>query len=384
MAVIAVVLIAVAAAGFASDPRRRRLLGIHAIHYTSAVAGAGRVDAPALLLDAGNTHLQRRVGQPRRPFLFRLPVHFSGQCPMVVVAIAGQRTPFLCVADTGSRFLNVSADTCGACDTSSGVYVGTARQFDAAPTERIEYGTQHDTVKKVTGSVQLHAGGPLLGTDIHVTVERVLAVSNYNVLGLFRGQNSFLSAAMPPDAALYIRFYGPGGDFGRGFVAGIEPYILPSLRSHAIVDTPFVSTSVGCYIVALTGVRLDGRPVEASVPKFLLLDTGSNMTSFPAPLFRELLPGLLGKRTLTLEIDFQPVHIAASLYHSDDAANAGLMVDDDLSVLGDSPLYAILGAHAMQGMNLVFTAQNDLLVTSAVPTSGDPAIADDGALAETD
>ena len=56
------------------------------------------------------------------------------------------------------------------------------------------------------------------------------------------------------------------------------------------------------------------------------------------------------------------------------------MIDDDLRILNDSPLYAIWGAHAMRGHNLVFTGDDELLLTPAVPHADTGLVADDAAL----
>ena len=415
--------------------------------------------------------------------LFRVPISFTNGVPMMSVGIEGQSSRFVCVADTGSHHLNVNADTCKSCDGTYGSFV-TTPELHAQPTVWLRYGTQHDAAKIARNAgVRLHAGGPPAYADVHVTVDRVMAASNYNVIGLLRRtspasysyshlsyspysasssssssssspsphaeavaseasqaseasvhqefQQEFLAQILPRTSALYIRLY--GGNIkrlrNRGFVAGVRDSAVDLLRRNATVRTTLLPSlaTVHSYIVALTAVRVGGRAVEGA-PKFLLIDTGSNMTSFSRDAFVNMLPALQRGATLTLEIDRQPVDIPASTYmhheeeeqeeeqeeeeqeeeqeeeyYSDEdvhnknsatARNGGLqlfhagshaprtrlMIDDDLRILDDSPMYAIWGAHAMRGLSLVFTGDNELLLTPAVPHPDTGLVADDAVL----
>jgi hypothetical protein len=469
--------------------------------------------------------------KPSGALHFRMPLRFKDGVPMVSLRIKGQPSKFVGVADTGSHHLNVNADTCKSCDRTYGSFVTTAA-LHAQPTVWLRYGTQHDAAKIVRNAgVQLHVGGPAMPADVHVTVDRVMAASNFNVVGLLRRgpksrtafglssfsagfvsnqepdliarntetnaaetSSEFLSQILPPTSALYIRMYGASKHQrlqGRGFVAGVREHAVHALRRNATVRTSLLPSlaAVGSYIVALTAVRIGGRPLDGA-PKFLLIDTGSNMTSFSRDVFRDMLPALLRGATLTLEIDRQSVDIPASAYmHTPEdrprrkkmrfaqthgphfqyegpqyegpqyegqqscykgdqscykglrsqyerpiykrhryaknaqgaqgegkeeeeregegeegqegkgsqtteptytrnvfrsapdpnAANR-LMIDDDLRILNDSPLYAIWGAHAMRGHNLVFTGDDELLLTPAVPHPDTGLVADDAAL----
>lgn len=420
------------------------------------------------------TSIASRVSQPLHgsAFHFRMPLRFKDGVPMVSVRIDGQPHEFYGVADTGSHHLNVSADTCTACDGTYGSFVTTPQllaELFVEPTVWLRYGTQHDASKVIRGAgVQLHVGGPSVAADVHVTVERSLAASNFNVIGLLRGgtgtgidlvgsnatsgRTEFLSQILPASSALYIRFYGESATSarhgkarstrrlgsgvdngvengvengvvgGRGFVAGIHQQAVPAVRRNATVVAPLLPLlkDVGSYVVSLTALRIGGRQIDGA-PKFMLLDTGSNKTSFPRDVFREMLPGLLRGATLTLEIAHQPVHIERSTYvwvagqtrrHGGDhdsgeeweqgedweqggggggelgesardrneAPDLQLMIDDDLRILDDSPQYAIWGAHTMRGHNLVFTGDGELLLTPAVPHPDTGLVPDDDVL----
>ena len=382
----------------------------------------------------------------RSSYLFRVPVHFKDGVPMVSVRIDGQPAEFVGVADTGSHYLNLAADTCKSCDGKFGSFVTTPqlqRQLHAQPTVWLRYGTQHDAAKVIKGAgVQLDAGGKSLRADVHVTMDRVMAASNFNVVGLLRrvGRRShemeraeqgadadegahpeFLSQILPPTSALYIRFYGNQVAHltNRGFVAGVPRDVVQNLRRNATVSTRLLPSlaTVGSYVVHLTAVRVGGRAVEGA-PKFLLIDTGSNMTSFPRQAFADMLPALLRGAALTLEIDHQPVDISAATYtyvgaeqgaekgaergaekgaekgaeqgteqgfgvfrpHGPDPVERRLMIDDDLRILDDAPTYAIWGAHAMRGHNLVFTGDDHLLLTPAAPDPTSGLVPDDALL----
>jgi hypothetical protein len=318
-------------------------------HATAPARATGNRRAAAIKL--------ARVGKPGPPFYFRLPIRFHDGVPMVAIALSDQPRPFVCVVDTGSLHLNVSADICNVCDTTRGVFLSTP-VLEAAPESWLRYGTQHDVVKKVPGFVQLHTDTAPQPLDVHVTVERSMAESNYNVLGLLRGPGSFMDSVLPPGAGLYIRFLQD-----RGFLAAVEPHIARRLYGHAAVRAPLLQTDTNFYVVELSGVRVGGhRPVH--LPKYLLLDTGSNMTSFPAAVYRQMLPHLNRGEPLTLEVAGQPLTIAADTYRWQGTRE--LMIDDDLSILADSPEYVILGAHLMQHLNLLFL-RNELVVTLAVP-----------------
>ena len=473
----------------------QRTLGDEAQHALGVEAQHALGDEAQHALGGRNAQvlsLRRRLHQlppPRKdcPLHFRIPVRFKDGVPMVSVRIEGQPGKFVGVADTGSHHLNVNADTCKSCDGTYGSFVTTPEMF-AQPTVWLRYGTQHDAAKVVRNAgVQLHAGGPAIPADVHVTVDRVMAASNFNVVGLLRRAASsapaisyasssydssssyasssssssssssgsggraealpalpeFLAQILPPTSALYIRLYGGQhqGFRDRGFVAGVCEQAVGALRRNATVRTSLLPSlaTVGSYIVALTGVRVGGREIGGA-PRFLLIDTGSNMTSFSREVFADMMPALLRGATLTLEIDRQPVDIAASTYtymeeqeqeqENDDQQNhagqrnrehAGprnrdnakygepreprgpresakaalgvfraapeplrkrLMIDDDLRILDDSPLYAIWGAHAMRGHNLVFTGDNELLLTPAVPHPDTGLVEDDAVLSQ--
>jgi hypothetical protein len=299
------------------------------------------------------------VPAPRSPFRFRLPMEFHDSVPMVSVWLEGQSRPFLCVADTGSLQLNVSADVCEVCDGTRGVFESTDA-LRAASEEWLRYGTQHDVVKKIDSAVRLHTDAAFVPIPLCVTVKRAVAESNYNVAGLLQhGDDCLLSRILPADHSLYIRILE-----GRGFFGGLETAAAQQLAAaNALVVAPLLPSETRFYMVRLTGIRMGGRRIR-SAAKYLIIDTGSNMTSFPKAVYDQMLPGLWQREPLTLEIAGQPLTINAPQYCW--MGGPDLMVDDDLAILHDDPEYVIWGAHLMQLLNLVFV-NGELVVTSAAP-----------------
>lgn len=272
---------------------------------------------------------------------------------MVKLEIVGQPDLFVCVVDTGSLHLNVSAGSCGACDGSKGSFRPDG-QLERAGEEWIRYGTQHDVVKKVVEKVRFHPDGPTLEAKFYVTVERAFAESNYNVMGLLRGESCFIDQIVPASHALHIRFREK-----RGFIGAIDKRVVPHIIQRAVVDAPLLQTVTGFYVVRLTGIRVGGVAVP-NVPKYMLLDTGSNFSSFPSPVLARMLPGLQRNETLEIEIAGQPLTIGPKHYKWPNSVD--IMIDDDLTVLNNSSEYALLGAFLMQ--NLSFTFLSTSLVIS--------------------
>ena len=249
--------------------------------------------------------------------------------------------------------LNVSAGSCGACDGSKGSFRPDG-QLERAGEEWIRYGTQHDVVKKVVEKVRFHPDGPTLEAKFYVTVERAFAESNYNVMGLLRGESCFIDQIVPASHALHIRFREK-----RGFIGAIDKRVVPHIIQRAVVDAPLLQTVTGFYVVRLTGIRVGGVAVP-NVPKYMLLDTGSNFSSFPSPVLARMLPGLQRNETLEIEIAGQPLTIGPKHYKWPNSVD--IMIDDDLTVLNNSSEYALLGAFLMQ--NLSFTFLSTSLVIS--------------------
>lgn len=294
-----------------------------------------------------------RTGQPHQPFLFRLPFQLFDGVPMIKLEIVGQPQLFVCVVDTGSLHLNVSAGSCNSCDGSKGSFSPNVK-LNRAADEWIRYGTQHDVVKKVNHQIRFHPDGPVIPAEFYVTVERAFAESNYNVMGLLKGPECFLNHVVPDSHALHIRFRG-----NNGFVGAVDKAVVPHLVPRAVVEAPLLRTVTGFYVVRLTGIKVGNRKID-KVPSYILLDTGSNYSSFPSAVLDQMWRGLQNGEPLVLEIDGQPLTIASKHYTW--SGTNDIMIDDDLSVLNDSVDYALLGAFSMQELAFTFLPTS-LLIT---------------------
>lgn len=292
------------------------------------------------------------TAEPPSPYRFQVPFVMQDGVPLLAVRVLSQATPFVCVADTGSMHLNISASTCRRCDKGYGFYEPTV-QMASAPSSTLVYGTQHDQVKEVPETMQLHRDGRVFETAVHVTVRRDKAYSNYNVFGMLDGRGSkegIADAILGPDHSLLVRF----NSHGNGRLIGLNKAASRKFVSQAPVAARLVKSSMGFYMVRVTGVYCDDVPVPTTV-KLAIVDTGSNMTSFPRATFRALAPRLARGGRLTLEFDGKPMHVSSSEVFW--KGGRDMMLDDDLTVLGRNARdYMILGSHCMQSHQLLFTS----------------------------
>ena len=287
--------------------------------------------------------------QPPAPYHFKIPFVMQSGIPLIAVRVMSQRDIFVCVADTGSMHLNISSSVCRRCDGKYGSYAPT-EELLAAPTEELRYGTQHDVVSKVNDLIQLHLGTAAFPIPVHVAVRRDKALSNYNVFGLLdaRDDNEGLASAILGDQnELIVRFGTP-----TGIVAGVNLAAARRFQSRASAVARLIKSSLGFYIVRLTGLWAGDVKVPTTA-QLVIVDTGSNMTSFPRTTYSVLAPLLQHGQPLTLELDGQAVRIQSRHLFWENSRM--LMLDDDLSVLGrNASDYMILGSYCMQGHQLLF------------------------------
>lgn len=286
-----------------------------------------------------------------RPYRFNVPFVMQDGVPLLAVRVLSQATPFVCVADTGSMHLNISSSSCRRCDKGYGFYERTP-QLDRAPSSTLVYGTQQDVVKEVPETIQLHEDGRVFPTSAHVTVRRDKAYSNYNVFGMLDGRatrEGIAAAILGANHDLLVRF----NAHGIGRLIGLNSVGSQKFTSRAPVSARLIQTSMGFYMVRVTAIYCDGEPVPTSV-KLAIIDTGSNMTSFPRATFRSLAPRLAKGARLSLEFDGKAMHVDSSEVFW--KGGRDMMLDDDLTVLGrNAKDYMILGSHCMQAHQLLFT-----------------------------
>ena len=290
----------------------------------------------------------RSSKQPQSPYLFLIPFVMQDGIPLVSVRIMSQKSMFVCVADTGSMHLNVGASTCAKCTQQYGSFVPT-EALQNAPEEPLHYGTQHDVVKQVADSIQLHTNGRTYSTPVHVAVRREMAVSNYNVFGMLRDDTEGISyAILKQNSSLLVRFAEPAGRIG-----GIDAVSATKFEQRSSVVARLIkSSAMGFYMVRLTGLWAGDDKIETTT-QLVIVDTGSNMTSFPKSTMRQLRPKLKHMQALTLELDGQAMRIQPK--HLFWRNTSHLMLDDDLTVLGrNAQDYMILGCYCMQGHQLLF------------------------------
>jgi hypothetical protein len=320
-----------------------------------------QVPAPSSLVypAAYKSHLALKP-QPPTPYQFKIPFVMQSGIPLIAVRVMSQRDIFVCVADTGSMHLNISSSVCRRCDGKYGSYAPT-EELLKAPTEELRYGTQHDVVSKVNDLIQLHLGPTAFPTPVHVAVRRDKALSNYNVFGLLdaRDDNEGLASAILGDSnELIVRFGTP-----TGVVAGVNLAAARLFQSRASAVARLVKSSMGFYIVRLTGLWAGDVKVPTTT-QLVIVDTGSNMTSFPRTTYSVLEPLLQHGQPLTLELDGQAVRIQSRHLFWENTRM--LMLDDDLSVLGrNASDYMILGSYCMQGHQLLFGRDKLCIAPSA-------------------
>lgn len=294
----------------------------------------------------------------RRKYDFIYKTTMRDGLPFMKVRLANH-PPIVAVADTGSTYLNVAHHGCRQCARHDGVYHG-----DINPDHKygVEYGSQKDVVSPVVHELVLCPNDRKVKVPLFTTVKRTNFQSNLNIFGLLRRPNGVLAHAMNPNSSLLVTFR----DNDTGFVAGISNQEIDKI-SIPLHVTPLVKTSRLPYFVVEVVDMTMGDYSFRRQPKYLVIDTGSNMTSFAPRLFDELMDQMDessqplqfqlksgGSLPLKCPTTSGPpiLSIAQSrLYWKN---SASLMIDDDLGILASQSQVAILGAYALQNKTFIF------------------------------
>jgi hypothetical protein len=306
------------------------------------------------------------TAHPGAPFQFLMPFVLHEGVPLVTIQLDSQSEPFVCVADTGSLHLNVSADTCRKCNKSDGIYEAT-QELRLAVSTTLTYGTQKDAVKQVRDHVQFHHDSDFIPVPVHVTVRRDVTLSNYNVMGLLqtigggwpgRRGDGLLSHILADNHYLYLQYLR-----GTGFVGSVDEDFAGDMQRDAVVRARQVPSSLGFYMVRITGMYMGTTPIPTKA-LYLIIDSGSNMMSMDTHTLQRCMPGMRLSKPMTIELDGQPFVIQPRNYRWMNGPE--MMVDDDLTVLNNSPKYIIIGSYCMQEYDYLFTP-HELVISHNIP-----------------
>ena len=335
--------------------------------------------APPRTLRAPYEALNLRPPPADAAYQFLIPFVMQGGVPLLAVRVLNQATVFVCVADTGSMELNLSASSCARCDLGYGMYEHAAA-LDSAPSQLLVYGTQSDFVKEVQDRIQLHEGGESYAMPICVTVERSKSQSNFNVFGLQdarprrsqateKGQGDggggILSYMMRPSHRLLVRF--DAADRTDGVIASVGEAASRRFEQKAVLRVPLTWSEMGFFMTRLEGIRVGDTNIKTSA-RLVIWDTGSNLTSLPKPTLERCMRGLNARRPITFVLDGRNEFTVDAVNYVWKGSQ-DIMLDDDLEVLGAQGAgYIIMGAHCMQEHQFLFTSDH----LSIAPSSFGP------------
>jgi hypothetical protein len=372
-----------------------------------------------LLAAAGARQARRRPLQlllrpaaPAAPVssLVLLPLsHYAG---VFEVDLLVGRSAVKAVFDTGSENLIVAGAECvrsSQCSAAGGHYDEPPERATGKKTT-VQYGTQTDHVRWYSDDVTLRVVRPhtlqrvaaqegcrMEGLDDKPDEEVVVpamavgvvrqrsGVSNLNVLGFCQaadggGLRTLLGAA--PVFALLVHQR-------RGWLAlGGPPPLAqcPRVRRIPLVRPP--AGMLGYYVVSVAAVavwRGQGRRREERrcrhLPRWVIIDTGSNMLSVSAPLLRELRKHGLGATSLRTHLELTlgagAETVKMDYAYRDYAMGGELLVRDNLPFDRDDVM--LLGTLFMRGRYMEFDLRRrtlgvaQLQGTTPCPEGGCPA-----------
>ena len=376
----------------------------------AAAAGARR--RPVQLL------VQRAPAAEAPPVssLVLLPLsHYAGVFE-VDLAVGGSAVK--AVFDTGSENLIVAGSECvrsNQCSAGGGHYEESPERA-TGKTTTVQYGTQTDQVRWYRDDVSLSVVRPrtlqrvaaqeecrmeglddkpddkvaVPGMAVGVVRQRS-GVSNLNVLG-------FCQTGSSSEGGCLRTLLGPAGVFAlvvhqkRGWLAlGGPPPLAhcPRVRRLPLVRAP--GGMLGYYVVAVAQVEVwrkgkgKGKGGERRrrrcrhLPRYAIIDTGSNMLSVSAPLLRELRENGLGTPQAHLSLTLGSGGDTAELDYGyrDYAMGGELLVRDNLPFDRDDVI--LLGTLFMRGRYVEFDLQRrtlglaQLQGTTPCPEGGCPA-----------
>jgi hypothetical protein len=316
-----------------------------------------------LAVDAGgSTTTPVQMAQHPLAVEFKMRRH---ALPIAKVHVNGDG-PLRCVLDTASTKLNVASRECRQCDARMGVIDMDGDEeapagYSPQSVRHIRYGSQHDKVEQIVGSVRI-GDTTVPNMQVFVTTERKnvdrAASFNFNVMGLMGADRggTVHHHLVPRGEALVMKYWHQKGMMMSLPEAEIEkfPIRVQWLRPPTV---PFRYYTVPISHVAVPGTSRRPRTlVSAPSLRYAVVDTGSNMTSVPRHVFRRLLPHL--KQNQPVAIYFAgnsvPLTIPYQSYRWNGDPKGDLMINDDVSMVNAVAGTMILGSFAMQFHTLAF------------------------------
>ena len=312
-----------------------------------------------------------------------MPMFVDGQGPIEVVV------------DTGSSFINIASETCAECDTSRGSIAQTPQSPSSSgsksSTEQqskdrffIKYGSQHDAVEQrivdvAVGSSVASANTRTIQMPVFVTTDRKRlggSMSNFNICGLLdrkRGGQT-LEKLVPRQHRLTLTYHEKGGTVGSLHDNDIDR------TQFTIVSrwTTLAASTLPYYAVRITGIAagtaqtpvlVSQTPATASAWRSnderrkannnvtrAVIDTGSNVTSFPPNVFDALRPHLARNETIFVffEGSETPLVIPWQNYRYQNNKRGLLMINNDVHGVHTIKGTMMFGSYAFRNSTIVF------------------------------
>lgn len=352
--------------------------------------------APADVEDSRFAQAEASLVRPDRALHAKFKMRHG--LPIVELFINGDG-PLKCVVDTGSTMLNVSSKECEVCDMRMGA-VRVEEEDDGSSSDtdsdddddgggvklsktpsaitHIRYGSQHDTVKKVVGTLAI-GSTEVKNMPMYVTTKRHVSSSsrvNFNVLGLLPRERSgkVLHHIIPEGHMLVMQYWRrhglvysiPASDT-RDFHIRV-PWRRPPGATFRYYTVPVES------MTATKDYKTHATVASGTSLRHCVIDTGSNMTSVPPAVFRKLLPHL--KRNETIALHFQgknspPLLIPFQNYRWKSRPDGQLMINDDVAAVISAPGTMLLSSYALRYYTLGFSPTHLLARSSSQPLLSD-------------
>jgi hypothetical protein len=260
--------------------------------------------------------------------------------PLVKLKI-GKRRPdsVTCIADSGSMELNIAHASCRGCVKSRGAYTG---EIETQNQSTIVYGSQADTVVRTEDYIHPFPNKIPFVT----TIKRKEGTSNFSVFGLLKAEDGTTNHMVPNTYCLYMEV----PDEGQvGFLTRKKPRELETMVRFDLDRQiePFVGLKVSKIVYK-------NSEVDTSL-SHCIVDSGSNMSSFPTHIYEKLVKASHFPATLYFELPDRTLYgfelgRKQLLWHKLDGE---FMIDDDVGILSKADCM-ILGCFAMQGRALGF------------------------------
>lgn len=267
------------------------------------------------------------------------------------------------IVDTGSALLNVAHRNCIGCSKTNGTYNGEID--DQGDRQMIFYGSQHDTVARGFDHLQLKQEDnsyKQVKVPFFTTLKRSrgeVGASDSNVMGFLRdaSESDNISQYILPHGYCLVINLSKSQKFIAGYGQKRLQKFKHTLQTHSqLHSVPFVNHySLPYYVVEVKLLRC-GEYSTRNI-SHCIVDTGSNMSSFSKPVYKQILMNI--RKTLRPEIE---IVFANGRTLVMDRANifwqgtADPMIDDDTQILGRAlqDTTCILGCFALNNRCLFF------------------------------